>query len=263
MTNAEIKKNAETIFNYIKDTIAKARKTNKEKNLTGWARKDTYVEVRYYEEGEYNRSKNAYDYTFRISVWGNEVVTGIESKYDVKAIADALEELLNKQKKVRGWTALTLAKTEITLDSGLGGSWYSRPYTINAVTLVTLPDPQCSEFKSLRNYIAKYGNLTIGDYELFVVRMGGKRGSLWDEEGPRHYLDNRPKRCAEILAELRKYRGAKDKMSVKRGEEKYIDPEEYRHSVYYEVECTGEFYTFAEVTITSPNGKVKYTRKVY
>lgn len=263
MTKEQVSKNAKAVFDYIKKSIADANKENKQKNLTGWAKRDTSTDIRYYEDGVYNPAKKAYDYYFCVSVNGREVVNGIESKYDVKAIADAIEELLNKQRKVRGWTNLTLAKTDVTLDSGLGGGWYSRPYTIKAVTLVTLPDPQCSEFKSLRNYITKYGNLTIGDYELFSVRMGGKRGSLWDEEGPRHYLDNRPKRCAEILAELRKYRGAKDKMSVKRGKEKYIDPEEYRHSVYYEVECSGEFRTFAEVTITSPNGKVKYTRKVY
>lgn len=263
MTNEQIKKNAKTLFTYIKSNIEKARKENKEKNLTGWNRKDTYVEVNYYEDGVYNRSKNAYDYTFTIAVWGNKVVTGIDTKYDVRAIADELETLLKEQKKVRGWSNLVLTKDEVTLDSGLGRGFYCSPYTIKAITIVTLPDPQCPEFKSLRNYIAKYGNLTIGDYELFYVQMGGKRGSLWCEEGSRHYLDNRPKYCSEVLANLRKYRGTKDKLSVKRGKEKYIDPMEYQHSVYYEVECTGEFRTFVELTITSPNGKVKYTEKLY
>jgi hypothetical protein len=52
-------------------------------------------------------------------------------------------------------------------------------------------------------------------------------------------------------------------MYCKRGEENYIDPEERRASAYYEVECEGIKRKYVEITIKTPQGKVKYQEKIY
>ena len=52
-------------------------------------------------------------------------------------------------------------------------------------------------------------------------------------------------------------------MICERGEEDYIDPEEQRYSAYAELECEGEKRKYLQITIKTPSGKVKYTRKIY
>jgi hypothetical protein len=93
--------------------------------------------------------------------------------------------------------------------------------------------------------------------------MGGKRGRLWDEYGERVFIDNKPRKCARLLEELRKARGTKDTMTCKRGEENYIDEEERRYSEYAEIECEGEKRKYLLITIKTPSGKVKYETKIY
>ena len=105
--------------------------------------------------------------------------------------------------------------------------------------------------------------MELGNFELFSAAMGGKRGRLWDEYGERLFLDNKPKKCAKILEELRKMRGSKDTMLCKRGEENYIDPIDQRYSEYHEVECEGEKQKYLQITIKTPQGKVKYQQRIY
>ena len=257
-------KHASILFNAIKKNIADARKENKAKNLTGWARKRTTIDIIYTENGTFNKKTNSYDYTYGIRIEYTQVEVKGLGKYDVERVADALLAFLNQQKKVKGWTNLVIVTEKVNIES-----YGYHSYNITAPVKVSLPDAQCSEYKSLRNYINKYGkgrygsSVNLGDYELFSSAMGGKRGVIWDEHGEREFLDTYPKRCRTYLAELRKYRGTKDTMECVKLTEKYIDEAEQRYSAYAEIECEGELRHYLLVTIKSPNGKVKYQDKLF
>ena len=140
---------------------------------------------------------------------------------------------------------------------------------MNIVQKVCLADAPCSEYKSLMNYINKFGTgryggkVNLGNYELFAAAKGGKRGYLWDEHGERMFLDNRPKASAKYLGEIRTARGTKDTMTCIFGEEDYIDEEERRYSEYAEIECEGEHRKYLRVTIKTPTGRVKYDQKIF
>ena len=197
-----------------------------------------------------------------------------DSRHDLGDTINILLGLLNTQMKAKGWTTLKVVRDK----AHFGDAWYGTDMTYPS--RITLCDAPCKEYKSLQSYINKYGkakNLTggnygyngyygdmhLGNFDIFHSRMGGKRGRLWDEYGERIYLDNRPKKCAAVLEELRKTRGSKDLMLCKLGEEDYIDPVEQQYSAYHEVECEGEKRHYLEITIITPTGKVKYQQKIY
>lgn len=168
-------------------------------------------------------------------------------------------------KGTKGWGGLNFPTESVYLN----GNFWDGGIKGNVITKITLSDAPCKEYKSLMNYINKYGKGEYGtcpnlkNYELFSAQMGGKRGRLWDEYGDRYFLDNKPKRCARILEELRKARGTNDRMICKRGNEDYIDPIDQKYSAYHEIECEGERRYFLEIIIKTPSGKVKYTEKIY
>jgi hypothetical protein len=250
---------ASKVFNAIKKNLADARKYNKEKNLTldaYWGRKSQQADLSVWDNTEWKDGyKNVRSYTIKVE--GKEIGE-VRTHYDVREVFHELNLLLDEQKKVKGWSGLNYATERVSLQSC---SWSG--YEVTIITKVCLADAPCSEYKSLMNYINKFSNANIKNYEFFSASMGGKRGRLWDEYGERLFLDNKPKKCARILSELRKYRGTKDLMLCKRGEENYIDPEEQRASAYYEVECEGIKRKYVEITIKTPQGKVKYQEKIY
>lgn len=195
-----------------------------------------------------------------IDVCGKRVVyeKGENPEYTYKQIGAELMRLLDEQKKVKGWGNLVYT----TEDYQYGEfAYYRQHYTF--VTDVRLPENPCKEFKSLQTYLKKYGNCFLPDFKLYSVHMGGKRGVLWGEEGDRHYLANKPNKCTQVLESLRKYRGTKDTITCKFGHENYMDEMERRYSEYAEIECDGEGREYVEIIIKTPQGKVKYTDKIY
>ena len=160
-------------------------------------------------------------------------------------------------KKTRGWGNLTIATDVVSF----GGCWDSTD--VHYPSKVALPDNPCKDFKAIQYFLKKYASCDLPDFKLFSSAMGGKRGRLWDEYGDRCYLANKPNKCARVLAELRKAKGTRDIVTYKYGNEDYIDDMERRHSEYYEVECEGEKRSFIEITIKTPQGKVKYNQKVF
>ena len=180
-----------------------------------------------------------------------------DTRSELEDTINILFGLLNQQMKVKGWTTLKVVREKATF----GDPWYGVKVTYPAK--ITLPEPPCKEYKALQNYIKKYGNYNLGNFDIFHSRMGGKRGRLWDEYGERMYLDNRPKKCAEVLEELRKMKGSKDLMLCKMGEEDWIDPVDRAYSERHEVECDGEKRHYLEITITTPTGRVKYNQKIF
>lgn len=245
-------------FNLIKKSLADARKYNKENNfpINSWSRRRQQVDLSVWDNTTWKDGRKIVkNYFIELD---NSKVGECLTHYDVSEVFSELRNLLNEQKKVKGWGGLNFNPESIELESG---TWSG--YRVSYIPKVCLADTPCSEYKSLMNFINKYGNANLKNYELFSAAMGGKRGRLWDEYGERLFLDNKPKKCARLLEELRKARGTKDIMSCKRGEENYIDPEEERASSYYEVECEGEKRKYIIVTIKTPTGKVKYESKIY
>ena len=269
MTKEQTTKSAETIFKKIKETLSTARKTNKEKGYTdilNWNRRRQQVDIAVWTNDTWvngRRTTESYD----IAVNDKKMVN-LTSVSDVAEVFSTLIKMLNEQKKVKGWGGLNIVTDKQNL-TDVSWSWDSSRYATTIVTKVCLADADCKEWKSLANYINKYGKNSYGSspkvdgYEFFSAQMGGKRGTLWDEYGERLFINNKAKKCERILKELRDNRGSRDTMLCERGEENYIDDAERRHSEYYEVECEGEKRKYLKVTIKTPQGKVKYTTKIY
>lgn len=256
------------LFKKVKANLSSARKYNKEKGLTtasyGWGRRSQQVDIEVWDNTIWKDGKKIVkSYIIKVE---QEKFAEVRTHYDVREVFAELRNLLFEQKKVKGWGGLNYMSEQVSLESG---SWSG--YEVSIIPKVCLAETPCSEYKSLMNYINKYGTtdwcyggkVNMANYEFFSAAMGGKRGRLWDEYGERLFLDNKPKKCARILEELRKARGSKDKMYCKRGEENYIDPIDQRYSEYHEVECEGEKRKYLAITIKTPQGKVKYETKIY
>lgn len=172
---------------------------------------------------------------------------------DVKAVFRELIRLIEAQKKVRGWSGLYLVHPGIRY----GG------VDRNSIDHVGLANAPCKEFESLRHYVNKFGSgARLNPFELYTAGMGGKRGYLWDEYGERYFLDNNPKRCANILASLRATRSSKDTMTCQRGHEDYIDPIDKQYSEKHELECDGVRREYIEIVVKTPSGKEKLRTRI-
>lgn len=252
------------LFKKVKANLSSARKYNKEKGFTnimdGWSRKRQQVDIEVWDNTIWKDGRKIVkSYIIKVE---QEKFAEVRTHYDVREVFAELRNLLFEQKKVKGWGGLNYMSEQVSLESG---------YEVSIIPKVCLADAPCSEYKSLMNYINKYGvsegygsyPVRMTNYEFFSAAMGGKRGSLWDEYGERLFLDNKPKKCARILAELRKVRGSKDRMVCKRGEEKYMDDIDRQYSIMHEIECDGEKRQYLSITIKTPQGKVKYETKIY
>lgn len=262
---------AKKVFNAIKDKIVEGKKWNKEHpNAPAWEKRAPVAELAVCMKYGYATEKKD---CYRIKAggyWDAPVLADdIETLYDLKEVISEVDKLISEQKKVKGWGTLNVAYDTATFDYN---TW--NPREVKYPAKITLCEKPCKEFTALQNFINKYGKaarngkltygtLKLNNFELFCSAMGGKRGRLWDEYGDRRYLDNKPNKCTEILAELRKVRGAKDIMLCERGEENYIDPIDQKYSAYHEVECEGEKRSYIIITIKTPQGKVKYENKIY
>lgn len=251
----DIKKAAEKLFNSTKKRLADARKNNKE-NKGVWNRMSQMTDYSIWERTAKGEK------TYVIKMFDTDIVTDIKYKWDVENIFKEFGKLLDAQKNVKGWGGLSYTKKKYSFSYNWGDS-------VDFIDKVSLADAVCKEYKSLMNYINKFGvskyggKVNLGEYRLFSAAMGGKRGVLWDEYGERMFLDNAPKKCQRILDTLRGKRGTKDKMLCTFGSENYIDETDRRYSEYHEVECEGEKRSYMLIEISTPSGKVKYTDKIY
>lgn len=263
MNATEIKALATKMFNATKKNLADTRKYNKENNTNAWTRKAQQVDISVYDHDVWKGGNRTTEY-YAINVDNKEVGRCVY-RSDIESVFREFGNMLDAQRKVKGWGGLNYTNDKITYNVGM---WSD--YSVKFIPKVCLADAVCKEYTSLQNYINKYGSnrqylnkMNLGNYELFSAAMGGKRGRLWDEYGERVFLDNKPKKCARLLEELRKNRGTEDAMICERGEENYIDPEEQRYSAYAEIECEGEKRKYLLITIKTPTGKVKYETKIY
>ena len=256
---------AETAMNKIKKYLAKEKKEIKErangKGSIYFCYGTTYPSAEMditLKQGWIGAKDEKYRLT--INPYRDDAIHVIETDTR-KELEDAIGELfalLNQQMKVRGWGNMRVIR-----DDAIFGSGWTRE-RVRYPRVVALPDAPCSEFKSLEKFLVKYGDISeLGDYSVYHVPMGGKRGELYCEEGERRYLCNDSEKCAKLLAELRKVRSANDKMEIHFGTEKYIDPLTEAYSAREEIECDGEGRGYITITIKTPTRRVKYEKKVY
>ena len=254
MTQEQKNKMAESAFTAIKSVLAKERKEMKDR--TNHWKAYPYVDL------GITMAKGwigATDEKYRLSINPNwfqhdKHIIETDTLDDLESVIRILFGLLNKQTEVKGWKYLKVVRE------------YAKFYGYRRVEypeMVSLLAEPCAEFKSLQTYIKKYSGYTLPNFYIYNVRMGGKRGELYAEEGERIYLDNRPEKCAEVLADLRKFRGTKDTMVVKFGKEKWIDPIDYEYSCRHELECDGEGRSYMSISIKTPTGKNKYETKIF
>ena len=245
----DAKKIATKIVKAIKDEIKKNKETQNGRNY--YVQQSVYVDT----DSTYDAKKKAYTYYIRV---GKTYFKDLGLLSDAAQVNREVMQQLNELKsKSRTYKNLQFRTNKIT--DGCG--WNSRSYTL--LESVLLPDNPCKEFKSFQNYMKKYGNVAIPDFTLYSCYGGGKRGYLYGEEGDRSFLDNKPNKCARVLAEIRKARGSKDSITCHFGKEEYIDPIDKQYSQYHEVECDGEYRNYVQVIVKSPTGKVKYDQKIY
>ena len=271
LTTEQKTKLATKALNSIKKSLTEQKKTIKARpeQYSFWGRRNPYLDLEItLKEGWTGAKNEKYRLTANRHLQTEKHLIETDTRGELEDTINILFGLLNKQVKVKGWSTLKVVREKATF----GDPWYGVKVTYPAK--ITLPDAPCKEYKSLQSFINKYGKaenkyggyygeMHLGNYDIFHSAMGGKRGRLWDEYGERIYLDNRPKKCAEVLAELRQYRGTKDLMLCKYGQEDYIDEIDRRYSEYHEVECEGEKRHYLEITIKTPTGKVKFETKIY
>ena len=253
----DTKKIAEKVWKAVKTTLVDAKKRNKERT-SPW-RVSQMANIAYDDNSTWTERKGWVTNGYIIKVEEKEIAK-VTSKYDLTNISNELYTIVSENKKIKGWGGLVAVTEKVTF--GLYDNF-------NLIVKVSLADAVCKEYKSLMNYINKFGvstyggNVNLGEYRLFSAAMGGKRGRLWDEYGERMFLDNEPKRCVKFLEELRNNRGTKDTMKCTFGNEDYIDEMERKHSEYYEIECEGERRNYLLVEISTPSGKVKFSKKIF
>lgn len=272
MTNQECTALAGKIFKSIKSAIGDIKKQNK----TRTHKKDLRVRVKWTDDTQsvYDPATKRYkwgDTTYKISVAGDVVAKGIPDHRTLNRIFGEVRDMLDEQRKVKGWSTI-ICQTESF--RSFSDSLYAP--TVTVITGVSVPDAPCKEYKSLENYLNKYGqkksdscwnggltSLGLVPFALYSVRAGGKRGRLYGEEGTRRYLANKPNECKDILETLRKHRTSRDTMVCRFGHEEYIDPMDRQHSEYYEVECDGEIREYLHIEIKTPRGDVKFQTDIY
>lgn len=267
----DCKKAAEKIFKAIKEEVSATRKYNKENSYK------REISIEFTWNSRNNSTWNGKEWTKGTTTYeiydghSKPLIEGISFFSEMNTIFANLRTLLDAQKKVKGWSTLVYSTEKV---EEFTNSFYNRP-TMAMITKVEMPDAPCKEYKSLMNYLNKYGvrmenngrnwtySMNLGNFQLYSVYAGGKRGVLWGEEGTRRYLDNKPKKCADILATIRKHRTAKDKLICIFGKEEYIEPLDRQYSIYHETECDGEIRSYVNIIVKSDKGKTKCDIKVY
>ena len=134
------------------------------------------------------------------------------------------------------------------------GYWTPKQTIFRRIEIYAKP---CKEFQLLSDYIKKYAGKTIGNTDVFHVRVCGKRSS-WSDSSAYRYLCYDAKKCQTIIDTMRAKRTSKDALKVEI--EEYFshgDEGDYRCAMYQESEWYGCRGAKLHFTIKTPTGKVK------
>lgn len=114
------------------------------------------------------------------------------------------------------------------------------------------------EYKKLINWLNRKGiTQTIGDWDIYAIRLFGKRG-YYNESGMKRYLAYYSDRCTQLLNELQQVYHYGDKLVLSKIKQE-DEIEDLDYSIKYETECYGIRYNFYEVSIYTKGGKLRKT----
>ena len=185
-----------------------------------------------------------------IELGGTEYEMRGETRRSIAGMLYKTSELVVNNLKRRGYL-LMLSYNEA---SDYDGGWSRSTYFIPVSVLVTRKP--CKEFLRLKSWLIKFANTSIKDFDVYDVRLFGKRGS-YNEHGCKTFLCHKPQRCAILLKALQKVRMTGDTLKVTVSNDD--DVPDLGHSVEMETECYGNRHRVANVEITAKNGKPRGT----
>lgn len=171
-------------------------------------------------------------------------------------IARHIIDAVNKANQKRSKNIVVADTEEETYNET--SHWWNIDKFIDVKSVYLVPKP-CKEYGQLQRWLAKYANFNLKDYELYSVRLFGKRGR-YDESGMKEFLCHQPSRCKKALEKLRKERTTGCTLSIKLKNE---DDGNYDESVRYETEYYGYRTRIMDVTINTKSGKKKATISIY
>jgi hypothetical protein len=119
----------------------------------------------------------------------------------------------------------------------------------------------CKEFKELNKVLVKYGAKEIDDYDVFSVRVCGKR-STWSDVGKYYYLCHLPNVCLSIIYYIKSNKGRNG--IIKSEVKSYLnhgDEEDYRVAQYQETEWYGKRGDYLLINIENGKNKKNYQKK--
>ena len=173
-----------------------------------------------------------------------------------KDIAKHIIDAVNKANQKRSKNVIVAETEETTYNET--SSWWNVSKFIDVKSVCLVPKP-CKEYTQLQKWLAKHANFNLKDYELYSVRLFGKRGR-YDESGRKVFLCHQPERCKKALEDLRKARTTGCTLSVTLKNE---DEGNYDESVRYETEYYGCRERMMIVDINTKGGKKKASVMVY
>lgn len=150
--------------------------------------------------------------------------------------------------------AISKVRGKVFYDTYGDGYWTPKETRFKRVEIYAKP---CKEFISLAKMIEKYAKFTIGETDVFDVRVLGKRSS-WSDCGHYDYLCYNDKKCQAIADYIRKSRTSKDTLSVEiAAYSSHGDDMDYKCAQYHESEWYGYRGARLNVKVTTPSGKIK------
>jgi hypothetical protein len=198
--------------------------------------------------------KKWYKFQFYYDKWESESQDFSEVQMFCGCIDEAIKELREKN----GLNVIA-HKTELyrQVYDYVWHSYRNEPETVtDGIILYAEP---CKEFKSLAKWIEKFTGFKLGMFDMYDVRISGKRGRFFDEDSDRVYTCYWVQKCRGMIDWIIKNRSSRDTMTAEIRTKDECDEEDLRYSIRNETECYGHRRSYLHLEVKTPAGKVKDT----
>lgn len=135
------------------------------------------------------------------------------------------------------------------------GIWTSKQAIFRRLEIFAKP---CKEFRELNKVLVKNGSKEIGEFDVYSVRVCGKR-SIYNDSGKYSYLCHDSVKCQSVIDFIKDNKGRNG--VVKTSVVDYLDKgdeEDYRIAQYQESEWYGRAGANLKVNIIGGKGKKDY-----
>ena len=158
--------------------------------------------------------------------------------------------ILNKALETSG------IKGKVFFDEYGDGFWSKKVAIFRRLEIFGKP---CKEFNELNKILSKYGSKEVGEFDVFHVRVCGKR-STYSESGDYHYLCHDKNACLSIIEYIKANKGRNGIVSIEVKE--YLDHgDDYDIAMRTESEWYGSMGNSLKVTIKGGKGKKDYQKE--